>query len=136
MSYFARHVALAGVTFLLLSGVPDAARAQQAAAPQPIDTAADPVIAIVDGSAIKRSDLQNVQRSLPAQFQQMPLETLFPLLIDRMIDAKLLALAGRRDNLGNDAEIRSRVASYEERLIQETYLTRKFGAATSDEAVV
>ncbi len=135
MSYFARHVALAGATFLLLSGVPDAARAQQAAAPQPIDTAADPVIAIVDGSAIKRSDLQNVQRSLPAQFQQMPLETLFPLLIDRMIDAKLLALAGRRDNLGNDAEIRSRVASYEERLIQETYLTRKIGAATSDEAV-
>jgi len=135
MSYFARHVALAGATFLLLSGALDAARAQQTAAPQPIDTAADPMIAIVDGSAIKRSDLQNVQRSLPAQFQQMPLETLFPLLIDRMIDAKLLALAGRRDNLGNDAEIRSRVASYEERLIQETYLTRKIGAATSDEAV-
>lgn len=135
MSYFARHVALAGAAILLLSGEPDAARAQQTAAPQPIDTAADPVIAIVDGSAIKRSDLLNVQRSLPAQFQQMPLETLFPLLIDRMIDAKLLALAGRRDNLGNDAEIRSRVASYEERLIQETYLTRKIGAATSDEAV-
>ena len=135
MSYFARPVALAAVILLLLAAVPEAARAQQTAAPQPVDTAADPVIAIVDGSAIKRSDLQTVQRSLPAQFQQMPLETLFPLLIDRMIDAKLLALAGRRDNLGNDAEIRARVASYEERLIQETYLTRKIGAATSDDAV-
>ena len=135
MSYFPRHLALVGATVLLLLGVPNPASAQQSTAPQPIDTAADPVIAIVDGSAIKRSDLLNVQRSLPAQFQQMPLETLFPLLIDRMIDAKLLALAGRRDNLGNDAEIRSRVASYEERLIQETYLTRKIGAATSDDAV-
>ena len=135
MSCFARHLALVGATVLLLLGVPNPASAQQSTAPQPIDTAADPVIAIVDGSAIKRSDLLNVQRSLPAQFQQMPLETLFPLLIDRMIDAKLLALAGRRDNLGNDAEIRSRVASYEERLIQETYLTRKIGAATSDDAV-
>jgi peptidyl-prolyl cis-trans isomerase C len=117
----------------LFLGVP--ALAQQAGAPQPVDTANDPVIAIVEGAAIKRSELQMVQRSLPAQFQQMPLEILFPMLIDRMIDAKLLAMAGRRDNLQNEPELRARIATYEERLIQEIYLTRKIAAAATEEAV-
>ena len=133
MSYLIRAAARAGVAAFLLAGV--SALAQQAAAPQPVDTANDPVIAIVEGAAIKRSELQTVQRSLPAQFQQMPLEILFPMLIDRMIDAKLLAMAGRRDNLQNEPELRARIATYEERLIQETYLTRKIAAAATEDAV-
>jgi len=133
MSYLIRAAALAGVALLVLAGTP--ALAQQAGAPQPIDTANDPVIAIVDGSPIKRSELLAVQRSLPAQFQQMPLEMLYPMLIDRMIDAKLLAVAGRRDNLQNEPELRARVATYEERLVQETYLTRKIAAAATEEAI-
>jgi peptidyl-prolyl cis-trans isomerase C len=133
MSYLIRAAARAGVAASLFLGVP--ALAQQAGAPQPVDTANDPVIAIVEGAAIKRSELQMVQRSLPAQFQQMPLEILFPMLIDRMIDAKLLAMAGRRDNLQNEPELRARIATYEERLIQEIYLTRKIAAAATEEAV-
>lgn len=133
MSYLIRAAARAGMAACLLMGAP--ALGQQAAAPQPVDTANDPVIAIVEGAAIKRSELQMVQRSLPAQFQQMPLEILFPMLIDRMIDAKLLAMAGRRDNLQNEPELRARIATYEERLIQETYLTRKIAAAATEEAV-
>jgi peptidyl-prolyl cis-trans isomerase C len=133
MSYLIRAAACAGVAAALLLAVP--ALAQQAGAPQPVDTANDPVIAIVEGAPIKRSELQMVQRSLPAQFQQMPLEILFPMLIDRMIDAKLLAMAGRRDNLQNEPELRARIATYEERLIQETYLTRKIAAAATEEAV-
>jgi peptidyl-prolyl cis-trans isomerase C len=110
--------------------------AQQAPAPlQAMDAAGDPILAIVDGAAIRRSDLQGVQRALPAQFQQMPLEMLFPMLIDRMIDAKLLAIAGRKDNIHAEPEVKARVASYEERLIQDAYLTRRISAAATEEAV-
>jgi peptidyl-prolyl cis-trans isomerase C len=65
----------------------------------------------------------------------MPLEMLFPLLIDRMIDAKLLAIAGRKDEIHNDPDIRARVASFEERLVQDAYLTRRVAAATTEEAI-
>ena len=99
------------------------------------DAAGDPVLAIVDGAPIRRSDLQGLQRVLPAQFQQMPLEMLFPMLIDRMIDAKLLAIAGRKDNIHTDPEVKARVASYEERLIQDAYLTRRIAAAATEEAI-
>jgi peptidyl-prolyl cis-trans isomerase C len=133
MSNLFRAAALAGVAAFVLFAAP--APAQQAGAPQPIDTASDPVIAIVDGAPIRRSELATVQRSLPAQFQQLPLEVLFPMLIDRMIDGKLLAQAGRRDNLQNEPDVKARIASFEERLIQEVYLTRKISAAATEEAV-
>jgi len=126
----------AAIGLALSSGGLASASAQQAPVGiQAVDTATDPVLAIVDGIAIRRSDLQGVQRSLPAQFQQMPLEMLFPLLIDRMIDAKLLAIAGRKDNIHAEPELRARVASYEERLVQDAYLTRRITAAATEEAI-
>ena len=130
-----RQAALAAsllAAFVLASG---SASAQTAQPPQPVDTAADPVIAIVDGSAIRRSDMAAVQRSLPTQFQQMPLEMIYPMLLERMIDAKLLAAAGRKAKLLDDAEAKARLAQFEERLLQEIYLTRKLSAGVNEMAV-
>ncbi len=126
----------AAIGIALSSGGLASASAQQAPAGiQAVDAAAAPVLAIVDGAAIRRSDMQGVQRALPAQFQQMPLDMLFPLLIDRMIDAKLLSIAGRKDNIHAEPELRARVVSFEERLIQEAYLTRRITAAATEEAI-
>lgn len=131
-----RFLRAAAAGLVLAAGAVATAPAQQAQpAMQAVDAAADPILAIVDGAAIRRSDLQTLQRALPAQFQQMPLEMLFPLLIDRMIDAKLLAIAGRKDEIHNDPDIRARVASFEERLVQDAYLTRRVAAATTEEAI-
>ena len=131
-----RFLRAAAAGLVLAAGTVVTAPAQQAQpAMQAVDAAADPILAIVDGAAIRRSDLQTLQRALPAQFQQMPLEMLFPLLIDRMIDAKLLAIAGRKDEIHNDPDIRARVASFEERLVQDAYLTRRVAAATTEEAI-
>jgi peptidyl-prolyl cis-trans isomerase C len=131
-----RFLRAAAAGLVLAAGTVATAPAQQAQpAMQAVDAAADPILAIVDGAAIRRSDLQTLQRALPAQFQQMPLEMLFPLLIDRMIDAKLLAIAGRKDEIHNDPDIRARVASFEERLVQDAYLTRRVAAATTEEAI-
>jgi len=138
MAPLSRLPALLGALLLAAAAHPAAAQVARPAVPalQAIDAADDPVLAIVDGAAIKRSDMATVQRSLPAQFQQLPLEILFPMLIDRMIDAKLLALAGRRDNLQNEPELRARIASFEERLVQDAYLTRKITAAATEEVVL
>jgi peptidyl-prolyl cis-trans isomerase C len=52
-----------------------------------------------------------------------------------MIDAKLLAIAGRKDNIHAEPELRARVESFEERLIQEAYLTRRITAAATEDAI-
>jgi peptidyl-prolyl cis-trans isomerase C len=73
-----------------------------------------------------------MQRQLPAQYQQVPLEMIYPVLLERMIDAKLIAGAARRGQLQNDAEVRTRVAAYEERVMQDVFLTRKIAQQVTD----
>jgi peptidyl-prolyl cis-trans isomerase C len=97
--------------------------------------ASDPVVATVDGAPIYRSDVLAVQRTLPAQFQQIPIEVLFPAVVERLIDTKLVVNAGRKENLQNDDEVKRRIAGLEDRVIQEIYLSRKVEAGVNEQAV-
>jgi peptidyl-prolyl cis-trans isomerase C len=100
-----------------------------------LDDKSDPVVAIVDGGAIYRSDLTMMQRALPAQFQHLPLEVLYPALIERMIDAKLIFEAGRKEKLDADDEVKRRVRQFEERVVQEVYLNRMIEKQVTEESI-
>ena len=75
----------------------------QGSAPAPAQGSApeqpDPVIARVNGTDIHRSDLIAFLQQLPAQIQQMPMETLYPQLLDKLVNDVLLAEAGKKDKL-------------------------------------
>jgi peptidyl-prolyl cis-trans isomerase C len=105
-----------------------------AQSPTPLESN-DPVVATVDGTPIRRSDVLAVQRTLPPQFQQLPIEVLFPAVVERLIDSKLISNAGRKDKLQDDPEVKKRLAGLEDRVIQEVYITRRVEAAVSDTAV-
>jgi peptidyl-prolyl cis-trans isomerase C len=100
-----------------------------------LDNTGDPVVAVVDGAAILRSDLVIVQRTLPPQFQQLPLEVLYPALIERMIDAKLIFEAGRKEKLDADGEVKRRVQQFEERVVQEVYLNRLIEKQVTEDTI-
>ncbi len=103
---------------------------------KPLDGAsADPVIAIVDGAPIRRSDLVTVQKALPPQFQALPLEVLYPALIERMIDHKLIYEAGKKDKLEADDEVKRRVRQFEEQVVHETYLGRLIEKQMTEDAI-
>jgi len=121
----------AALGFGLLVGVHSLAVAQI----RPLDNTGDPVVAIVDGAAILRSDLVIVQRTLPPQFQQLPLEVLYPALIERMIDAKLIFEAGRKEKLDADDEVKRRVRQFEERVVQEIYLNRLIDKQVTEDTI-
>lgn len=105
-----------------------------AQSPAPLDTG-DPVVATVDGTPIRRSDVIAVQRNLPAQFQQVPIELLFPAVIERLIDAKLLANAGKKERLQDDPDVKRQLAEFEERLIQNAYLGRRLESVVDEKSV-
>jgi peptidyl-prolyl cis-trans isomerase C len=130
MRKFAPAAALVA-TVLLLTPLLLPAIAQS---PKPADPN-DPIVATVDGAPIYRSDVIAVQRTLPAQYQQLPIEVLFPAVVERLIDSKLVSNAGRKDGLATDAEVKRRLASMEDRVIQEVYVTRQVDAAVTEQAV-
>ncbi len=128
-----RAALLAGAALLVLAASHPVAAQQPATQIQAIDAAGDPVLAIVDGR-VHLLELRG-QRALPAQFQQMPLEMILPMLVDQVINQKLLSQAGRREKINDEPELRARVASYEDRLVQNTYLTRKLAPLLTDAAI-
>jgi peptidyl-prolyl cis-trans isomerase C len=95
----------------------------------------DPVVARVNRSEIHRSDMLQALGGMPSQVQQMPIAQVYPLLLERLIDSKLVVGAGRAERLQDDAEIKRKVAEYENRAIQETYLSRAIGAKLTDDAL-
>ena len=95
----------------------------------------DPVVATVDGMEILRSEVERAQQLLPAQYQQMPFERVFEPLLERIINIRLAAKAGRAENLHDDEKVQEQVARFEDRLIEQAYLDQRIAAAVTDEAV-
>src|SRR6185503_5310080 len=133
---FARLLSL-GLAGLLLAGFalrPAQAETVAEFVAQPAPTA-DPVVARVDKSEIHRSDLVTALNSMPPQVQQMQMSQIYPLLVDRMVDIKLIANAGRAAGLAADPEVKRKVAEAEDRAIQEAYLDGKVKKQITDEAI-
>ncbi len=93
----------------------------------------DPVVARVDGSAIHLSEMSAAIESLPQQTRQMPMPVLYPQMLDQLISRRLLANAARAENIEEDEMLQMRLKLYEERLLQEIYLTRRIEAELTEE---
>jgi peptidyl-prolyl cis-trans isomerase C len=91
------------------------------------------VVARVDGTELRLSDVEAAQQNLPQQAQKLPLEQIYPILLDRLVDGMLITAAGRKEQLDQDPDVQRRLKRYEDRLIQEAYLNRAIKAAETDE---
>lgn len=125
---FGRTLAALAVVALPLAGL--AALPAQAQDQKPAGTAKpaeDVVVAVVNGQKIMRSEVEMMAASLPPQYRQMPLQLIFPALLDQVINTKILATEGRKLNLQNDPEVKRRIAMIEDRLIQDAYEQKEIG---------
>ena len=75
------------------------------AVPAMAQTPADPVVAVVNGTQLHKSDIEAAFESLPEQYRQMPLELIYDPLLDRVIDSQLLLTAADKAGLADDPEV-------------------------------
>jgi peptidyl-prolyl cis-trans isomerase C len=112
-----------------------------AASPTPGGSAAgtlppgNPVVARVDGVELHLSDVEAAQQTLPPQAQKLPLEQIYPRLLDRLVDGALITEAGRKEHLDQDPNVQGRLKRYEDRLIQEAYLNRAIKQAETEDSL-
>ncbi len=66
--------------------------------------AEDPVVAVVDGETVLRSELEAAQMALPEQYRELPLEMIWDPLLSRVIDRRLLAREAERRRLQDRPE--------------------------------
>ena len=116
---------------LMAADQPPAPPTASAPAPSPLPPP-NTVVARVDGTELHLSDVEAAQQSLPPQAQKLPLEQIYPMLLDRLVDGALITEAGRKEHLERDPELQVRLKRYEDRLIQEAYLNQAIKAAETE----
>ena len=113
-------------------GTAQGGAAQGETAQQPAAGESDPVVAIVNGKTLRRSDVIASAQSLPPQYRNQ-IDAYFPALVDRLVDITLMVEEGRKEKLQDDPEVKAIVAQYEDQAIREVLLRRQLKDKVTDD---
>ncbi len=95
---------------------------------------ADPVVAVVNGTEITRSDVAEVHQSMP-QLRQVPLEMVYDQIVEHLINSRLIVAAAREKDLHQDPEVKERLRQIENQLLQQAYLAKEIESQITEEAL-
>ena len=122
--------AAAAATPALAQTVP-AAPANAGAMPDPATT----TVARVGDDKITLADLIAMRQDLPPQYRQMPLQVIYPALLERAIDGRLIANAARKADLLERADVKQRIRRAEDQVLSQVYLSESIAAEVTEEAL-
>ena len=95
----------------------------------------DPVVAIVNGTQIKRSDLEAAYASLPEQYRQMPLESIFEPLLEQVVSGELLLAEANKQNLAEDPEVKVQLDRAHDGVLRDGVIKKAIDQGVTDEKV-
>lgn len=97
--------------------------------------AADPVVATVNGQPIHLSDLKDAAAGLPANAHSLPPQTLYPMLLDQLIDAQALIVQARQTGLDKDPAVQRQVKQAEDRALETAVLHKAVAPQITEAAI-
>ncbi len=92
---------------------------------EPMIKLGNPVVAVVDGEEIKRSDVFNFISGLPEQVRQMPIQNLFPLALEQVINNRVINSKADTANLATDPEVEQLVTQAKDQIVRNVYVDRQ-----------
>jgi peptidyl-prolyl cis-trans isomerase C len=125
----ARHALITSSLVLLMAVTPALAQQKQqkkqaapAASSATTPGGNDPVVARVNGQIIHRSDIEIALRTAPQQVQQAPLEKVYPQILGSMINATLLAQAGKSAKIDQNPVVKAQLQAAQTELVADAYV--------------
>ncbi len=106
--------------------------AQAAVAQEP--AAEDPVVATVNGDDVLRSEVLETAEQLPPQYRQQ-IDAVFPLLLQRTIDLRLIGAAAEAGGLEDDPAVKQRLEEIRGAVMREVYVEQQVAARVSEDMV-
>ena len=128
---FLKSLVLFGV-FPLLLAIPSSNAETKL---KPLEKMETKIVATVDGKPIFLSEIIGMAQRLPEQYRKMSLEAVYPSLLTRAIDSKLVTLEGRRAGFSKDPDVKKRLLDVEDQIISEIFLTKTIGSQVTEEAL-
>ena len=90
------------------------------------------IIAVVNGEAITDAHVMMFYKSLPQQYQQVPVETLREQILASLIERKLLAQAARQAGMAGDEEVKQQLDYLVDDVLQQAYLRQLIEARATE----
>src|SRR3546814_4563354 len=85
-------------------------------------------------SEIRWAEVIASTNDLPERYREQ-IESMFPALLDRLVDLRLLADAARAEGLAEDSEVRQRIAAFEDRVLSSALLERHLAETVTNAAL-
>ncbi len=104
-------------------------------APGAQNKGADPVVARVDGTAIRQSDVIAALENLPSQYADLPRETLIKAVTEKLIDGTLAANRARAAGLHKDPAFILARTRAELQLLEQLFIQRLVERRITERAV-
>lgn len=95
--------------------------------------AENPIVATVDGTEVLRSDVEAVMRTLPDQMRQAPIEQIYPMLLDRVIDFKLLEVEAENSDIADDPDVQPALKEARAAVLRDAMLKKKVEEGSTEE---
>lgn len=130
MSRFSRYSTLA-LVLLALTGV--SAQAAEQTLKQSIKPGT--VYATVDGEQIKGSDIQAFTAKLPPQIQAAPADKVLELIVNQMVNDRLVAKAAIAQKLEAQPDVAARVKEAREQVIRDVFVEKALAGKVTDAKV-
>jgi peptidyl-prolyl cis-trans isomerase C len=93
----------------------------------------DPVVAKVDGMPVHRSEVEAVVRTLPDQMRQMPMPMLYGMLLDRVIDFRLLSNEAEQQGVGDEPEVELALTQARAAVLRDFFVRQAIEEGTTEE---
>lgn len=84
----------------------------------------NPVVAKIDGKDISRMDVLNFIQTLPPQTRQMPLEQLFPLAVNQVVNTQVVIEKTKDAKLDDDPEVKKQMERAKDEITRTVYLQK------------
>lgn len=127
-----RWIAPVGAFLLALSAMALVPATAQDATPEPAAAPTDPVLASVGGEEIHQSDLIYAAEDLGENLGQIPPEQQGQVLLDMLINMKVMAQAARAAGMDETETFKSRQLYLEERALRRAYFEQAIAEAVTD----
>lgn len=113
--------------------------AAETAAPAPAAFAADAgddtVVARVNGSPIKFSDISLADEEMGSQLAQLPEEMRFQYILSMLIDRRIVSLQAKAKKFQDDPDVKAREAYYNEKAMRDVYWVHLIKEKASEKAI-
>jgi peptidyl-prolyl cis-trans isomerase C len=94
---------------------------------------ADDIIATVNGVPVYNSEVAMMYQSLPEQYKRMPMQMLFPQLVDAIIDRKIVSQKAEKEGMLKDERVSKRLIFTRDSILQDMYIGKHIAKVLTED---